>query len=149
MLRLTLCLAVILSLSACGTSLNPFNWFGNDRAETVTVVDTSEDADIRPLVAEVLSLSVDPVPQGAIIRATGLPPTQGFWGVDLVESERTERSITYEFRVVPPAPAPGAAVSTQRSRELIVATELSTFELSGIRTITVVGAQNRRSVNRR
>jgi len=147
MLRLTLCLTVILSLAACGTRLNPFNWFGNDREERVTVVETDDDGDIRPLVTEVLSMSVDAVPQGAIIRATGLPPTQGYWGADLVEVERTDREVIYEFRVVPPLEQRPA--STQQSREVIVGTQLSTFELAGIRTITVVGAQNRRSVTRR
>jgi hypothetical protein len=148
MLRLTLCLTLVLSLAACGTRLNPFNWFGNDRSERITVTEQEETpSDPRPLVDQVLSLSVEPVPQGAIVRATGLPPTQGYWQADLVEAERGDNGILYEFRLI--APLEPAAVGTQRSREVIVATELSNFELQSIRTITVTGAQNRRTVSRR
>ncbi len=147
MLRLTLCLALVVSLSACGSRLNPFNWFGNDREERVTVTETEVLQDPRQLVAEVVSLGVEAVPQGAIIRATGLPPTQGFWAVDLVEVERTDTTVIFEFRVLPPTEA--TRVSTQRSREVIAVTELNRYELAGLRTITVIGQQNRRSVSRR
>ena len=148
MLRVILALAIVTSLAACGTRLNPFNWFGGDREERVRVVETEGvPADPRPLVAEVVALNVDATPQGAIIRAMGRPQTQGFWQADLVEVERTENSLVYEFRVIPPVGA--AAVSTPQSREVITGLQLSSFELAGIRTITVIGAANRRSVNRR
>ena len=147
MLRLILSLSVILGLSACGTVLNPFNWFGNDRSEEIEVVDTDPDADIRPLVQQVVSLSIDPVTQGAIVRATGLPPTQGYWSAELIEVERTANEITYEFRVFPPLdPSPS---STQQSREVMVGIQLTNFDLNGLRRVTVIGAQNRRSVTRR
>ncbi len=147
MMRLTLLLTLTLSLAACGTFLNPFNWFGNDREERITITETEEVADPRPLVAEVLSVSAEAVPQGAIIRATGLPAVQGFWEPDLVLVERTDRSLTYEFRVIPPLGP--TRVSTPQSREVVTAVELSNFELAGIRSITVIGAQNRRTTSRR
>lgn len=150
MLRVILALAVVTSLAACGSRLNPFNWFGGDRETRVAAVEADtpvRDADERQLVAEVIALSVEPVPQGAIVRATGLPPTQGYWEADLVEVERSEGSIVYEFRVFPPPAA--TRVSTQRSREVVTGASLSNFDLQGIRTITVIAAQNRRSVSRR
>jgi len=147
MLRLTLCLTLILSVAACGTRLNPFNWFGGDREERIAVVDTTEPADPRPLMTEILSLSVESTAQGAIVRVTGLPPSQGYWGADLVETDRTGNAIVYEFRAVPPLDA--AAQGTPASREVVVGTQLSNFDLAGIRTITVIGAQNRRTVSRR
>jgi hypothetical protein len=147
MLRVILALTLMTSLAACGTRLNPFNWFGNDREERVSAqeqVDTA--ADPRALVAEVVDLAIAPTPQGAILRAMGRPPAQGYWDADLVEVERTATTLVYEFRVFPPltATAPG----TPQSRELVTGVQLSSFDLAGIRTITVIAAQNRRSVSR-
>ncbi len=148
MLRVILSLALVTSLAACGNSrLNPFNWFGGDRETRVEAAEAPTPDDLRGLVTEVIDLSVEPTPQGAIVRATGLPPMQGYWEAELVEVERTETSVTYEFRVFPP-PQP-TRVSTPQSREVITGTELSNFELRGIRTVTVIGAQNRRTVSRR
>ncbi|RMA40743.1 hypothetical protein [Rhodophyticola porphyridii] len=145
--RLLITLTVILGLSACSTRLNPFNWFGNDREERVAVVETVAVTDPRPLVAQVISLNVDPHPGGAIVRAMGLPPRQGYWMADLVEVERGEGRIVYEFRVFEPPVA--TREGTQRSREILAGTELSNQDLQGIRTIVVQAQTNRRSVNRR
>ena len=149
MLRVILVLSLMTSLAACGSRLNPFNWFGGDREERISVTETVAGAEVDPrgLVAEVIALSVDPVPQGAIVRAMGRPPSQGYWEADLVEVERTATSIVFEFRVFPP-PTPTRA-GTPQSREVITGTQLSNFDLAGIRTITVIGAQNRRTVSRR
>jgi hypothetical protein len=65
----------------------------------------------------------------------------------LIEVDRTESEVVYEFRVLPPLQA--TRVSTPQSREVITGTQLTNFELRGIRTITVIGAQNRRTVSRR
>lgn len=148
MLRVILALALMTSLAACGTRLNPLNWFGNDREERIRVIEpVATPTDPRPLVAEVVDLAIDPTPQGAILRAMGRPQTQGFWEADLVEVERSDTALVYEFRVFPPLTA--TAQGTPQSREVITGLELSNFELSGIRSITVIGAENRRSVNRR
>ena len=148
MLRAILALALITSLTACGTRLNPFNWFGGDREERIAVIETEADPqDLRGLVDEVVELSVDPTAQGAIIRAMGRPAVQGYWQAELVEVSRDAGTITYEFRVFPPLTA--APSGTPQSREVLVGAQLSNFDLAGIRTITVIGAQNRRSVNRR
>lgn len=149
MLRVTLALALILSLAACGSRLNPFNWFGGDREERIAareVVET-EPGDLRQLVAEVVDLSVDPTPQGAIVRAMGRPPVQGYWEAELVEVERSDSAIVYEFRVFPPNTQ--TREGTPQSREVVVGANLSNFDLAGIRTVTVIGAANRRTVSRR
>jgi hypothetical protein len=149
MLRVTLALALILSLAACGSRLNPFNWFGADREERIVAreVVAAAPGDQRQLVAEVVDLAVDPTPQGAIVRAMGRPPVQGFWEAELVEVERSDSAIVYEFRVFPPLRQ--TREGTPQSREVIVAANLSNFDLAGIRTVTVIGAQNRRTVSRR
>lgn len=107
--------------------------------------------DQRPLIAQVTALQVDSTPGGAIIRATGLPDGVGYWDADLVpadpESDGANRSeLRLEFRVRPPeTPAPGGSV---RSREVTVATFASTYDLTGINSITVVAAQNSRTTRR-
>ncbi|MGI3185812.1 hypothetical protein [Nioella aestuarii] len=143
-------LVVVLGLTGCASRLNPMNWFGRDREERVQVSDTviAAPVDDRQLVSEVISLSVDPLPGGAIIRAMGLPPRQGYWEADLVEVGRDGGEIVFEFRVYRPAD-PNTRTGTQRSREILAGTSLSTQDLAGIRQIVVVAQQNRRSVSRR
>ena len=60
------------------SKLNPFNWFGKSKSEQVQVVE-AVPGDPRPLVQQVTALEVARQPGGAIIHATGLPPTQGWW----------------------------------------------------------------------
>ncbi|MEY3005590.1 MAG: hypothetical protein RLZZ491_2766 [Pseudomonadota bacterium] len=147
MLRVLLALALMTSLAACGTRLNPFNWFGADREDRVAADTPTVPTDPRPLVAEVVDLAIAPTAQGAILRATGRPATQGHWDAELIETERSATALVYEFRAFPPLAA--APTGTPQSREVVTGLELSLFDLAGIRTITVIGAENRRSVSRR
>jgi hypothetical protein len=139
-------LAVVLALAACGESRwNPLNWFGNSTEETVAVVEVVTDP--RPLVAEVTALTVERTPTGAIVRARGLPPTQGWWAAELVPVEtESPAEVVYEFRVVPP-PAPTAS-STPRSREIVVATFIPNLRLAEVRRITVRGQNSARTSGR-
>lgn len=137
-------------IAGCGgirdSRFNPFNWFGRDRNEEVEAA-VSDDGDPRRLVNQVLSLSVDPTPEGAIVRAVGLPPLQGFWDASLVRIETQDPSeLVYEFRVSPPLEQ--RRQGPQRSREIIVGTSISNVRLANIRRIVVVGQQNRRTVSR-
>ncbi|WP_297617513.1 hypothetical protein [uncultured Roseicyclus sp.] len=148
MLRAILALALMTSLAGCGTRLNPFNWFGADRETRVSsdIIQTAP-TDPRPLVAEVVDLAIAPTAQGAILRVMGRPPAQGYWEASLVEVQRSGDTLVYELRAFPPGTA--TAAGTPQSREVITGLALSTLELVGIRTITVIGAENRRSVSRR
>lgn len=148
MLRAVLALSVILSLAACDSRINPLNWFGGDREERVRI-DPSAPAqnavvDGRALVTEITQLSVEQTTTGAIIRATGVTPSQGYFDAELVLIEETETSVVYDFRVAPPE---GRA--TAGLQQIAVGTELTVGELAGIRSITVVAQNNRRSVGRR
>lgn len=152
--RLVAAFAVLILLGACGASerrwYNPLSWFGGSQEVAATdlaaqAVGTA--ADPRPLVAQVLSLSVDAFPGGAIVRATGLPPTQGFWAGELIRIDGEDPSVvTFRFVAVPP-PEP-SRVSTQQSREIVVGTSLSRIELEGVREIVVQGATNARATRR-
>ena len=140
-----------LMMTACArvseSRLNPLNWFGRDSEEEK--VDTIEErGDPRPLVAEVTSLVIEPTPTGAIIRATGLPPDQGWYAGSLVPETDgpVDGILAYRFRAVPPAER--TRVSTRQSRELSVGAAISTIVLSETRVVRVIGARNIRTVRR-
>lgn len=143
----TLC--ATLALGACSTisnsRLNPFNWFGGSE-EAAVASPLERPADPRLLVAQVIDMQLEKMPGGVIVRATGLPPTQGFWDAELVARPVEDGAIIYDFRIFPPLES--SAVSTQQSREVIVATFLSNIKLEGIRQITVQGESNARTSRR-
>ena len=143
-------------LSGCAAArdsrLNPFNWFGRGQQEDTLATEVEglqTIPDGRELVAEVISLEIDRTPGGAIIRAVGLPPTQGFYDGELVAEDADGAQggvLSYQFRI---AESPRfEVVSTQRSREVVVALFLSNVKLEGVRSIRVVASQNSR-VSRR
>jgi hypothetical protein len=146
LLMVTLCVA----LSGCGglrqSKLNPFNWFGRSEPRE-TIVLPGEKADPRPLVEAVLSLSVEPMPGGAIVRARGQTPTQGWWQAELVELDVDENGVlAFEFRLLPPIT--NTDVSTPQSRQVDVAVFVSDYKLEFVREIVVQGATNARSARR-
>ena len=150
MTRRTALVGLTLALAGCAkvrdSKLNPFNWF--KRSEVRVAVDVPADpADTRPLVETVLDLKVEPIPGGAIVRARGLPPTQGWWDAELVLKPVEEQGIlVYEFRLSPPDRATDANVP--RSREIDVAIYVSDYKLEFVNEIVVQGAGNARSAHR-
>ena len=147
-------MALPLLVASCGlseTRLNPFNWFGGDEeTSSAQPLEVVERRDPRPLVAEITQLVIERTPGGAIVRVTGLPPTQGWYGADLVsvtpEGAPIDGVLSYSLRAVPPE-AP-TRVSTRQSRELTAARFISDTILSGVRVIQVTGAQNSRIARR-
>lgn len=139
-------LAGIAPLAACGTRLNPFNWFGRGE-ETEEVVAADAVVDPRPLVPQITRLVVDPHPSGAIVRVTGLPPRQGWYDGALLRVPGTEPGVlAYQLRAYPPHYR--TLVSTPASREIVVATFVSDDRLAGIREIRVSGGLNALSSRR-
>lgn len=144
------CLVV---LAGCGgfreSRLNPLNWFGRSQAAELEPLVPADAADDRALVADVIDMQIDQLPGGAILRATGRAPTQGYWQAELVLRAAPDTDPTaqiYDFRVFPPVTA--AAVSTPQSREVTVALYLSDIDLAGVQSITVQGAANARAIRR-
>ena len=138
------------ALAGCGgireSRLNPFNWFKKSEPRE-TIVLPGETADRRGLVDTVLTMTVEPIPGGAIVRATGQTPTQGWWAAELVPLPLDENgTLVYEFRLLPPVGA--TDVNTPRSREVEVAIYISDFKLEAVREIVVQGAGNARSARR-
>lgn len=141
-----------LLLAGCGrvreSRFNPFNWFGRSEEETGSVTPVREVRDPRPLVDQITALSVEPTPTGAIVRATGLPPMQGWHSAALVAQSDgpVGGEMVFFFRAVPPDGA--TRVSTVQSRELTAARRLTAQQLAVTRVVRVVGARNSRVVRR-
>ncbi|MCX7645421.1 MAG: hypothetical protein N2Z62_09025 [Rhodobacteraceae bacterium] len=155
-------LALTLTLGGCAgfreSRFNPLNWFSRSEAARIDEAQRFQrPADPRPLVDQVTAMTVERVPGGAILRATGLPPTQGFWDAALVEVPqfieerasdgtvtriRDSSVLVYDFRLAPPPYA--ARQGTEPSREVIVATFLSNNRLDGVSRIVVRGERTER-----
>lgn len=148
--RRHLVLGLGLALAGCGrvrdSKLNPFNWFKRSKERTA-VAPQAAPADPRPLVETVLDLKVEPIPGGAIVRARGLPPTQGWWDAELVPLEVEEIGLlVYEFRLAPPDRP--TDVNLPQSREVDVAIYVSDYKLEFVSEIVVQGSGNARSARR-
>lgn len=153
MTRLIAALALLSILASCGalrdSRLNPINWFGKSREKRITLVTTAKTVDPRALVGQVVSLSVDRTLGGAIIRAMGLPATQGYYSAELRPmngGKPVKGTLKYEFRLMPP-PVPNPVVN-KPSREVLVARFVSTQNLQGVRRIEVIAAHSQRTVRR-
>jgi len=150
-LSLTLALTAVMVLTACGSMresrLNPLNWFGGSREAQADEFGVPAKIEARPLVDQVVSMSVEQTPYGAIVRATGLSPSQGYYDAELVARPLDENGVlVYDFRLMPPpGPTPAGA---PRTREVTMAAHLSKIKLASISEIVVQGAQNARSSRR-
>jgi hypothetical protein len=139
-----------LAVAGCGglrdSKLNPFNWFKKSEPRE-TIVVPEKQADPRGLVDAVLSLSVEPIPGGAIVRARGQTPTQGYWQAELVPQPLTEGgTLVYDFRIFPPTTK--VDINTPQSRQVDVAIYISDVKLENVREIVVQGATNARASRR-
>ncbi len=146
-------LAALVLLAGCGgvrqSALNPFTWFGGGEAQDTLVPEGGFGApqDGRAMVAQVTQLAVEPVQGGAIVRAVGLPATQGWWDAELrpdgdlraVEGELLLRFVVAEPRRPTPA-------GTPRSRELSAGVFVPASVLATTRRVTVLGEAGPRSV---
>jgi hypothetical protein len=146
-------LALTMLLSACGTiresRFNPLNWFGGSRSAPSSLGPVELEVDNRAMVAQVTALVIERTSTGAIVRAEGLTPTQGWWDAELVPQTSLrpiDGTLVYHFHIASPGRA--TRVSTPQSRAVSVATTLTLAQLEDIREIVVVGAENQRSVRR-
>jgi hypothetical protein len=149
--RVVFAVAMFGLLAGCSTPwsesrLNPFAWFGGSASAPDTLVppETLTIVDNRPFVTSVTSLAVERTPGGVILRATGLPPTQGFWQgaliLENIDGAPVDGTLTFQFRAAPP-PGP-QPVGAPRTREIVVGVFLSRQNLQGVTTLRVVGQQN-------
>ncbi len=144
--RALIVLLLCLGLAACGSRLNPLNWFGGEQEERISVEQVETSSDPRPLVAEITALSIEPTTSGAILTATAVTERTGYWQPALVEAERGDGGVVFEFRAAPPPP--GATSGPQPTRQIVVATTLGQRDLATLRSITVRARTNQRTVSR-
>lgn len=136
--------------------INPMNWFSRSQADVTTPTGeikplvnanrTTQTVDNRSLLSSVSAMSIDRTPGGAIVRATGLAATQGFYNAQLVLAGVENGVMTLEFRAQSPSDIQISGPAA--TREITAARALSNDELLGIRTIRVVAATNSRSSRR-
>lgn len=169
-ISLSVLLVASMGLGACGvvrdSALNPTNWFG--RSASVPV----EEASTNPLIPagqgglfagrrapnelyigtpfdEIVDLTVERIPGGAIVRATGLAARQGTYSVQLTPENEDELPVngvlTYRLEGVAPT---NTAVGTPPTREVTAARKLTSQELRGVRSIRVEGLRNARVARR-
>ncbi len=162
MLRATfLGTAVLFTLSGCArlaeSPINPVNWFGNSQEAPVAattsatrpLVDQSRRTivvDQRALVQTVDSLVIDRKASGAIVRASGTAPTQGYYNAQLVNAGVSNGVLTLQFRAQAPSGFEGEG--TARSRLINAAYVIDSADLAGIRTVRVESATNVRTTAR-
>jgi hypothetical protein len=154
MRRTIVVMGMLTVLSGCGgfseSRLNPFTWFGggSDAPDTLVPVDQVLFADSRPLIPEVARVEIDPTPGGIILRAVGLPPTEGFWDGELIvenaNPEPVDGVLSFQFRILPPPFT--AAPGTPRTREITVGRFITWQELDGVTVLRVVGERNERTI---
>jgi hypothetical protein len=145
-------LAAAMVVTGCASvrdsRFNPFNWFGRSQEQRAVAQAAAQVDGGRVQVDQVTELFVEPTSGGAIVRAKGLPPTQGWYKAELIREE-TDKEGEAVFRFVVKQPQGAPRVGAPVSREITVATFLTDFQLEGIRQITVTGARNARSTRRR
>jgi len=160
----TALLVASLALGACGSVLNPGNWFGRSTSEPIQQVnqapanplipeksssifkrkDNAEPVYVGQPFDEIIDLTIDRVPGGAIIRATGRADRQGSYAVQLtplVEDETPINGVlTYRLEAV--KPDQNTPIGTAPTREATAGREMTDQELRGVTTIRVEGVRN-------
>jgi hypothetical protein len=151
---LTVALALVLTLGACSSMgesrLNPMNWFTKRSVETIAPTGGWQDSsDRRALVPVVTEVEMIRTPEGAVLHATALMATQGWWDVELrpMNDGRPDGdALVYEF--VAGSPMTQTAVGSDASRLVTAGVKITNFRLDGVRRVVVRGAQNAREVRR-
>lgn len=142
-------------LAGCGESrLNPFNWFGAPAPQTLEpdVGYAKAAADNRAMAAEVTALKVEQVHGGVILRATAVPPTQGWWDAELrpVEQAGAFKGEAVDgvlsFELVLSQPLAQAQTGAPQSREIEVGKFISVYDLTDVQQISVSGANGARVI---
>ncbi|MEM5468529.1 hypothetical protein [Celeribacter marinus] len=164
--QVLLCGLVVLGLSGCASisssNLNPLNWFGKSEAVTATTADGQTAVvlkslaprkgypafvDTRPLVPSVADITIARSTSGAIVTATGVVPTLGYYDAQLVPvANEAQGTLTYDFRISAPETAP--ALGTAQQRRITVAYSLTFPQLEGVTRIVVRGADGSRQTRR-
>lgn len=168
-ISLSVLLVASLGLGACGvvrdSVLNPGNWFGR------ATVERAENKSTNPLIPaqggflatrraenalyigtpfdEIVDLTVERVPGGALVRVTGRAAQQGRYSVQLTPDNADEVPVdgvlTYRLEGIAPT---NTAIGSPPTREVTAARKLTEQNLRDVRTIRVEGLRNTLVVRR-
>lgn len=144
--------AAAMMVAGCATvrdsRVNPLNWFGSSQERAIVeAVEKTGRTDGRVRVQELTELHIERATGGVIVRAKGVPLTQGRYHAELSQIPGgDEGELAFEFLIKEPEAEQRA--STPISREITVATFVNNYRLETARTITVRAASNARSSNR-
>ena len=143
-----------LALAACSggnraslSSFNPFNWFRPGAGTVQSLAPArgyARTVETRPLVERLTGAVAERTPTGVIIRATALPPTQGYYDAGLTKEGVDNGTLTLSFRARPPQSAMPAGPA--HLRELVAAIYLTRAQAQGLRRVRVQAAGNSRTV---
>lgn len=148
------------AISGCSTKANPFNWFGGGSSAPVAAPSENTNALIpersglfrsnneevvfigQPLDT-VSNMVLERVPDGIIIRVTGVAALQGFYAVQLTPENDDEVAVdgvlTYFLQGLQ---GPSAGSGTPESREVVAARKVSDQTLRNTKTIRVEAKNN-------
>jgi hypothetical protein len=155
-----------LVLTGCATvrdsRVNPFNWFGKTRSAPIA----QSSAQANPLIPQTSSifsrkrnsnavyngrpvdqitdLTIERVPGGILLRATGLAARQGLYDVQLVPQNKDELPVdgVLTYRLEGVEPASQTPIGAAATREVIVARTLTDQQLAEVHTIRIEGQRN-------
>lgn len=155
-----------LVLTGCATvrdsRVNPFNWFGTARSEPIT----RQEASTNPLIPQrtglfsssrnkevvyagrpfdqIIDLTIEEVPGGAVVRATGRADRQGIYEVQLTPANEDELPVdgVLTYRLEGVEPSEPTAIGTPPTREVTAGRKLTNQTLAGVTTIRVEGLRN-------
>lgn len=140
-------LCAVLAVSGCASRFNPLNWWGNGAAGPADVTASPEtsvtlsETTALPLIAQLSKAQVVSIPGGRLISATGIAAAQQYHSAELVQVASDEAgTLVFDFVALPPDRQ--TRVGSAASREITVATKLTTQALSGVRRIQIRSAGN-------
>lgn len=134
------------------SGLNPMNMFkSSEDVEMLTPLEARRrSTDPRPMMDQVTTLEIEPSSGGALIRASGIAPTTGFYGGDLLEVNGgvpVGGILTFRFVAAPP-PANRPVTPGGQTQEVVVAKFVSDQVLSQTTEILVIAERNARAAKR-
>ncbi|PYE86056.1 hypothetical protein [Pseudoroseicyclus aestuarii] len=154
--RVALPLILVLTLGGCDrlSALNPLNLL--DRAPPAPVAGGPREplvpqagaqaADPRQPIAQLTALRLEPSATGAILHATGVAASQGWYDAELKPVLTQGGARVYRF--VAAAPTASTPVGSPETRRIETALTLNGRELAGLRQITVEGLNQSLSITR-
>lgn len=154
-------LIAALFLAGCGTNANPVNWFGREGPDESVLEPIEAD---NPLIPEtsgifrsdpresnqypgttidaISDLTIERVPGGILIRATGRSATSGVFNARLTPQNEDELPVDGVLTYLLQAQYKQIIGGAPEIREVTVARKLTNQEVQDARVIRVEGLQN-------